>query len=187
MASGAWIFWYFVREDTPFSAWVNKRLDAMTLRDFKDAFDPTMTSWLPYRPPFRYFFKTTFQHVGNVKVEISDESALLPSFDGAIHCWITQGGVTVWSLYIKQRGGYRGTILPPPQKKSEKGGRKGSQKWLKLRFPIEKQVFTSFTRIFCSFITGKMGYLDFEKDPVRVQLGPLPPPALPNYIYDLSM
>lgn len=76
------VLYFMSRSTTPFQCTIHKRLNEITLRDFKTLFD---------RPgQYRFHFKTLDPIYGAVKEEIVQDDDVLPSWDGKIIAWVEE-------------------------------------------------------------------------------------------------
>ncbi|RMZ98956.1 dixin isoform X4 [Brachionus plicatilis] len=74
--------YYMEKNNSPIMIHLNKNLGSITLNDLKEAVK------LKQSGNYRYRFKLTDREFGVITQEISDESKILPSFDGKIVVWI---------------------------------------------------------------------------------------------------
>jgi len=77
---------YFTEKSvTPFLTSIHKRLEEITLGDFKEAID---------RPGiFRYHFKALDPEFGTVKEEVIDDRDPVPGWEGKIVAWVEDDSV----------------------------------------------------------------------------------------------
>lgn len=78
------IYYLSDKNATPYMTSISKPLNSITLKDFKEL--------LKVKPSqnLRFYFKSQDPEFGIVREEISNENALLPSFEGRVIAWISE-------------------------------------------------------------------------------------------------